>query len=235
MLKPLLFLFIFTCFYQNLSAQGDYVSLGIGPSLLYSDNAGEYRAFKFKVQPSVTLSVSKQLSEFIAVRASVGSQMFNSGGFDPLNTGRVVNWGNKDQAYDFKGLGYFGDIMPVLTTNPNAVGMVTASYQFYMGLGFGMMYIQRDEKTLKNGVIFDRELIRGTTVESKESSYVGYVPLRTGINTNLSGNWDYSLEFTLITMMGSDLDGNNVQTKLIKPDMIGQVQIKVSRYFGMAW
>ncbi len=235
MIRNLICVFILMCFCQTLSAQGDHVSIGIGPSLLYSDNSGEYRSFSFKIQPAITLSVNKQISEYIGLRGSFGAQNFNSGGFDPLNKKYVINWGNQDQAFDFKGRGYFADFMPVFTTNPNASGMLTSSVQFFMGLGLGVMFVEREQETLKNGVLIDGVLVEGNILTSNETSFVPYVPIRTGLSTNLSGNWDYALEFVLITTTNSELDGNNIKTKTLSPDMSGQIQFTVKRYFGPAW
>src|SRR5688572_12495770 len=119
--RVLFALFFSVCFCLKSSAQGDHLSLGIGPSMVYADNnSGVYKEFRFRVRPAVTLAVSKQLSESLALRGTLGVQIFDSGEYDFSYSKRISNWGNKDQAFEFKGTGYFADFLPVFTTNPNA-------------------------------------------------------------------------------------------------------------------
>ncbi|OOG78142.1 hypothetical protein B0E43_03140 [Algoriphagus sp. A40] len=235
MIKNLIFVFFAICFCHTVSAQGNYLSIGVGPSMIYAENSGHYKEFKFKIEPAITLSVNKQLNEFMGIKGSIGAQSFNSGGYDPLNSKYVINWGNNDQAFDFKGRGYFADLMPVLTTNPNAAGMLMSSVQFYIGLGFGVIFVEREQETLKNGVLKNGQLVEGEIITTNETSTHPYIPVRTGVSTNLSGDWDFALEFVLITTTNSELDGNNLKFKLISPDMSGQILITAKRYFGKAW
>jgi hypothetical protein len=235
MLRNFIFIFIVMCFSHSLLAQGNHFSIGIGPSLLYSDNSGEYRQFNFKIQPAISLSFNQQLSENIGLRGSVGAQIFNSGEYYVARSNKIVRWGDKDQAFAFKGRGYFADLMPVFTTNPNSSGMLNSSLQFYAGLGLGLMFVEREQETLKNGIVKGGVLISGDIISSNETDLIPYIPIRTGISTNLSGNWDFALEFVLMTALSSELDGNNIKDKLLTPDMSGQIQFVVKRYFGQAW
>lgn len=226
-------IFMFSC--HTLSAQGDYISIGFGPSLLYSDNSGEYRELQFKIQPAITLAFNRQISEYLGLRGSIGAQTLNSGDYDLKYPKKLIRWGNQDQAFRYEGTGYFADLMPTLTTNPNAAGKLTSSVQFYIGMGLGAAYVVRDQEVLKNGVLEKGELTEGTIIKSTETNLVPYIPIRTGLSTNLSGNWDFALEFILITNLNSNMDGNNIKDKQLAPDMSGQIQFVVKRYFGQAW
>jgi hypothetical protein len=166
---------------------------------------------------------------------SVGAQIFNSGEYYLAYPNKIVRWGDKDQAFGFKGRGYFADLMPVFTTNPNSSGMLNSSLQFYAGLGFGLMFVERDQQTFKNGVFKGGILISGDIISSNETNLIPYIPIRTGVSTNLSGNWDFALEFALMTTLNSELDGNNIKDKLLTPDMSGQIQFVVKRYVGQVW
>lgn len=221
-------------FCQNLFAQGDYLSIGFGPSLIYSDNSGEYRDFKFKVKPAITLSYNKQITEYVGLRGYLGAQIFNSGDYDLPYARKIINWGNQDQAFGYKGTGYFADLMPVFTSNPNAAGMISSTVLFHAGLGFGVMFVEREQKTLKNGVLRNG-VMEGDIITSNKTNFLPYVPIRTGFSTNLSGDWDFTLEFVLMTILNSELDGNNIKDKQLTPDMSGQIQFSVKRYFGQAW
>tara|TARA_R110002020_G_scaffold376262_1_gene587394 strand:- start:549 stop:1259 length:711 start_codon:yes stop_codon:yes gene_type:complete len=236
MIKKITIALFIICLSQSVLAQGDHLSLGIGPALLYSDNSGIYREFKFKVQPAITLSINKQLNEYIGLRGSVGLQLLNSGQYYLELPKQMVKWGNKDQAFAFKGQGYFADVMPVFTTNPNSAGMMMSSLQFYAGAGFGVMYAQRNQEVLKNGLVLNDLLEEGEIIKSKESDLIPYVPVRTGISTNLNGDWDFALEFVLLVTTNSEVDGNNIIDKRITVvDMSGQIQFTVKWYFGPAW
>jgi hypothetical protein len=235
MIRNFIFIFMAMCFSRNLSAQGNHFSIGIGPSLIYSDNSGIYQDFRFKIQPAITISFNQQLSENVGLRGSVGAQIFNSGEYYLAYPNKIVRWGDKDQAFGFKGRGYFADLMPVFTTNPNSSGMLNSSLQFYAGLGFGLMFVERDQQTFKNGVFKGGILISGDIISSNETNLIPYIPIRTGVSTNLSGNWDFALEFALMTTLNSELDGNNIKDKLLTPDMSGQIQFVVKRYVGQVW
>ncbi len=244
MIRGIIVAFIIMFLSQTVSAQGNHISIGIGPSMLYSDNSGIHSDLRFKIEPAITLSINQQLNEFIGLRGSIGIQIFNTGEYDPINSRYVINWGNEDQAFDFKGRGYFADAVPIFTTNPNSVGKLMSSVQFYAGLGFGLMFVEREQKTLKNGVLINPVLINGVTrgelvegdiITSNETNLIPYVPIRTGISTNLSGDWDFGVEFVLITALNSNLDGNNYKYKQVKPDMMGQIQLTAKWYFGPAW
>lgn len=232
--------FIIVCFIlllsENVKAQGNHVLLGIGPSLVYVDNnSGVYKKFKFQVRPALTLSVNKQLTENIGLRGTLGAQMLSSGEYDFSKAKRIAKWGETGQAFDFKGTGYYVDVMPVFTSNPNSLGMTMSQIQFYAGLGFGLMFVQREQKTLENGVVEDGELISGEIITSNETSLLPNIPLRVGFSTNSGNHWDYGLEFVLITTFSSELDGNNIRHNNINPDLAGQILFTVKRYFGRAW
>ncbi len=220
---------------QTSWAQGDHLTLGIGPSLVYGDNSGIYQDFKFKVLPAMSLSFNKQMTENITVRGSLGAQMINSGDFYRLNSKKVIRWGDQDQAFSYKGTSYFADAMPIFMTNPNEMGMLMSTFQFYAGLGLGIMFVEREQNTLKNGLLTDGVLTEGDVVTSKETNVLPYIPTRIGLSTNSGGDWDLGLEFVLITALNSKLDGNNIKDKSLSPDMSGQILITVKRYIGKSW
>ncbi len=234
MTRIFIVLFLTICFCQKSAAQGDYFSVGIGPSMIYGDNSGEYRDFKFKIQPAIALSISKQINENLALRGTIGAQPMESGDYDLAYPKKIIKWGNENQAFGFTGTGYFADFLPVFTTNPNASGMLMSTLQFYAGLGFGMMLVEREQKVLKNGS-FENEVLEGDIVISNDSNLIPYIPLKTGIGTNLSGDWDFALEYALLVTTGSKLDGNNIKDKTFSPDMSSQIMFTVKRYFGKAW
>jgi hypothetical protein len=235
MIRRSIIIFIITCVCHASWAQGDHLTVGIGPSMIYGDNSGQYRDFKFKILPAISLSFNKQVNENIAVRGSLGAQMLNSGDYDVPYPKKLVRWGDQDQAYRYKGMAYLADAMPIFMTNPNEMGMMMSTFQFYVGLGVGAMFVDREQETLKNGIIEDDALISGDIITSKVSNVIPYIPTRIGISTNSDSDWDIGLEFVLIVTTNSKLDGNNIDYNGIAPDMAGQILFTVKRYIGKRW
>jgi hypothetical protein len=236
MIRRLIIVFTVMCMCQTSWAQGDHITLGIGPSMIYGDNSGHYKRFFFKIQPAVTLAFNKQMSEHVGVRGTLGLQKFDSGDYEQYpHPERLAKWGNLGKPFAFKGVGYFADAMPIFTTNPNEMGMLMSSLQFYAGLGFGVMYVQRDQKTLIS--LFDEEglPVADDIVTTKESNVIPYIPTRIGFSTNSSKDWDFGLEFVLILTTNSNLDGNDINYNSIGPDMAAQILFTVKRYIGKRW
>lgn len=211
----------------NAQQSRDHISLGVGPSMVYGENTGDFRSLKFKLQPAMTFSYNKQLSHRFDLRTSIGAQFMDSGGYENTSDPTVIEWGKKGQAFDFKGVGYFADIMPVYNFNPEVKNRVPDVVSIYAGLGIGVMHVVREQKV--NDFTPMNEIVLET---SEQSTTAAYVPFRLGISSNLDFDWDYALEFTALTTTNSEIDGNNMKNKLINPDILFQVQIIVKKYIG---
>ncbi len=238
MIRRFFVVFMITCICQTSWAQGDHITFGIGPSFIYGDNSGEYSSFKFKVLPAVSLSINKQITENITLRGSLGVQMINSGDYedyDGNNIKKLIRWGDQDQAFGYKGTSYFADVMPFFMTNPNEMGMLMSTFQFYAGLGLGVMLVNREQDVLKNGIATDNVLTQGDIVTYKETNVLPYIPTRIGLSTNSGKDWDLGIEFVLLTTLNSELDGNNIKDKTLSPDMSSQILITIKRYIGKSW
>src|SRR5690554_7366474 len=84
MKKVYLILVIFSAVNHFILAQDDRtdrIGAGLGPAMMYGDNTGINRDFKFKVLPALTVDYNKKLHTFFDVRGSLGWQMVNSGDF----------------------------------------------------------------------------------------------------------------------------------------------------------
>lgn len=219
---------------ENVTAQGDYIGVGLGPSLLYADNSGQYRKMRFQTLPALTAMYNYQFTDFLSVRASVGSQMLNSGNYYD-GSRKAREWGRQGQAFGFSGFGYYGDIMPVIITNPDAIGRMYSQYQFYFGAGLGYMLVDKTVQVLEPFPIETRPLTPGTVVTSPDLTHHLYVPVRTGVSTNLGGDWEFAVEFTMMIGLDSNVDSQNMQWKLIPVDIMGQAQFVVRRYVGPVW
>jgi hypothetical protein len=153
----------------NAQYERQYVSLGVGPSMIYADNSGFYNGFKFKIQPVATFTYNYQMSFNFDLRTTLGTQMLNSGGFDPVESYRVFQWTQKDQAFDFTGLGYFGDLMPTYIFNPNIPGRRVDLFTFYGGIGIGVIQVSRNQKKLRDAVYVDRIVFVSGRIEEEKA------------------------------------------------------------------
>ncbi len=219
---------------EKVTAQGDYIGLGLGPSLLYADNSGQYRKMRFQTLPALTFMYNYQFSDFISVRANVGSQMLNSGNY--FNESRKAReWGQQDQAFGFSGFGYYADLMPTVITNPDAIGRMYSQYQFYFGAGLGYMLVDKTSEILETNRFEQTNPTQGNVVLAQEMTHHLYIPVRTGVSTNLGSDWEFAVEFTMMISLDSDIDSQNIQWKLAPVDVFGQAQFVVRRYVGPAW
>lgn len=222
------------CFTQVVFAQNgrQYISIGVGPSMIYADNAGIYSKFEFQIQPVVTLAYNHPMTSEFDLRSTIGGQKLNSGGFDPLDSYRVAQWTNRGQAFDFNGMAYFADVMPTYIINPNTPGRAGEIVNFYVGLGLGVIHVQREQQTLRDPVYVNNVFVSGRIEEGKANNTALYVPLRLGVSTNLEYDWDVSFELSALTTTSSKLDGNTFQYKSIRPELLMQFQINIIRYLS---
>jgi hypothetical protein len=229
--------FLLSCLFSiffigNINAQKsrDHLSAGFGLGMIYADNAGIYKYMQFKTLPAFSIAYSKELSNKVDLRTSVGGQILNSGEFRPLNTPIVVDWGNNGQAYFFKGNAFFADLMPILHLNPNKAGQAGEPVNYYIGLGVGGLYSQRAQRVLRDGIIENGIFVQGFVERSNQTTTAAYIPFKLGLSTNLEYEWDMGFEINVMTIVSSDIDGNNMVNKLFYPDVMVNMQLMVRRY-----
>ncbi|WP_373495100.1 hypothetical protein [Aquiflexum sp.] len=229
---------LLTCLFSvfiigNISAQRsrDHVSAGFGLGMMYGDNSGIYKFLQFKNLPAFSVAYSKEMSDKIDIRASIGGQIINSGEYRPLNSPKIVEWGNNEQAYFFKGNAFFADVMPILYLNPNQSGRAGEPVNYYIGLGLGGLYSQRAQRVLRDGVIENGMLVAGAVERSNQTLVTPYVPIKLGMSTNLEYEWDLAFEMNVMGLASSEIDGNIMTNKLFNPDVLVNFQVVLRRYF----
>lgn len=231
MKKYLFILVIFIMSFNFAEAQDDRtdrLGIGVGPAMMYGDNTGVTRKFKFKVLPALTLDYHKKLHTFFDVRGSVGWQMVNSGDFYDTKTIAII--AESDLPHGFKGNAFYADIMPVFHVNPNQSGYLPAMYKVYLGAGLGVAHVSRTDRYLSIiGEDIYGEAILGTARSLKGSNTSVYVPVRAGVTKDVNEDWEIGLEPTMMISFFGQLDGNDQQQKIIKPDILFQFQIFVRR------
>lgn len=224
MKKTLLLLFIYLSSNHLIFAQDDRtdrVGIGVGPAMMYGDNTGINRELKFKVLPALTLDYHKKVHTFFDARVSVGWQMVNGGDFYSLRTIKKIARANLP--HGFKGNAFFADIMPVYHINPNQSGYLPATYKVYVGAGIGVAHVNRTDTFM--------------TIPGDPSSIIYapgnntsvYVPFRAGVTKDYMDVWEIALEPTMLVSFFGELDGNDLQQKIIKPDILFQFQFYIRR------
>jgi hypothetical protein len=209
----------------------DFIGIGFGTGMTYGDNSINPREFQFKLQPSVTVQYAKQLDDYWDLRFHAGTQFLNSGEYYHISMPIVTEWGESGQAYFFRGNAYFLDVMPVYFFNPN-LSSVGETVNFYVGAGLGALYSDRSQRVMTEAQFVNGVFVSGNVIRSKENLITGYVPIKLGLTTNFEYNWDLAVEFTMMTLFSSSLDGNNMKNKLFQPDAIFNGQIVLKRYIG---
>ncbi|HLT07742.1 MAG TPA: hypothetical protein VK014_09460 [Cyclobacteriaceae bacterium] len=231
MKETLLVLLIFTMSLTVAEAQDDRtdrLGIGVGPAMMYGDNTGITRQFKFKVLPALTLDYHKKLHAFWDARASLGWQMVSSGDFyDHRHLPKIAR---NNLPHGFKGNAFYADVMPVFHLNPNQSGYLPAMYKVYVGTGFGLAYVSRQDRYLSiiGEDIYGEEIL-GDARTIKGSNTSVYMPFRLGVTKDINEPWEIGLESSLLVSFFGELDGNDLQQKVIKPDILAQFQFFIRR------
>lgn len=224
MKNVLLILIIFIAFVHIAKAQDDRtdrIGIGLGPAMMYGDNTGINRDLKFKVLPALTVDYNKKLHTFFDVRGSLGWQMVNSGDFYNMN--HINKIARENLPHGFKGNAFYADIMPVYHLNPNQSGYLPAMYKVYGGIGLGVAHVIRTDRIMT----IPDDLTSVRTVEGTNTSV--YVPFRAGVTKDVREDWEIALEPSLLVSFFGELDGNDLQQKLSKYDMLFQFQFFVRK------
>lgn len=224
MKKALLIIFMGIASIYHSKAQDDRtdrIGIGLAPAMMYGDNTGINREFKFKVLPALTLDYNKKLHTFFDLRGSVGWQMVNSGDFYTMKI--ISKIAEKNLPHGFEGNAFFADIVPIYHINPNQSGYLPAKYKVYAGAGLGFIHVARTDKFMD--LKSDTPSIRS----AKGSNSSAYVPFRFGVTTDYKEEWEIALEPTALVSFFGELDGNNLQQKISKYDILFQFQFIVRR------
>src|SRR5690554_5759410 len=231
MKKSLVVLFLFVMAFMPVKAQDDRtdrLGVGVGPATMYGDNTGITREFKFKVLPAVTFDYHKKLHSYFDVRGSLGWQMVNSG--DYYDYIHIIKIAESNLPHGFKGNAFYADVMPIFHINPNKSGYLPAVYKAYIGMGVGIAHVMRTDRYLS---VLGKDLagdgILGNPRSMKDSNTSVYVPFRAGVSKDFREDWEIALEPTMMLSFFGELDGNDQQQKIIKPDILFQFQFFLRR------
>jgi hypothetical protein len=208
--------------YQLLIAQDDRtdrLGIGLGPSKLYGDNTGIHSEFKFRVLPAFSLDYSKKINELFDAKVTVGFQSIQSGDFYGMN--EISKIADAGLPHAFKGSMFFVDAMPIYHINPNKSGYLPSLVKVYTGLGLGFFSSSREDTRR----FFNHA--GGFRDETNNGSNSGlYIPVRLGGYIELEKtNGEIGLEGSLLIAATGQMDGNDQQQKLLKPDIAAQLML----------
>lgn len=204
-------------FYKEKQSRDNIFSIGVGPSMAYMDNGGQYRTFHFEVKPSVTASLIKRLNDRFDLRASAGMQWISSGGNPTPNITGL--WFEKHSAFTVSGPVYYFDLMPSMYLVPFGNHMNRSLFNFYGGVGLGVMHASTEQTKT-----FDKD-----EIPTHQTVTTGYVPIRAGLSYSIGPFSDIALEGSLMMTFTDNLDGNVDFNKF--GDHLGQAQVVYRRYF----
>jgi hypothetical protein len=205
-------------FYKERIARNNIITIGAGPSFAYLDNGGQYRELNFEIKPSFSLAFSKRVTPFLDLRTTAGVQAITNGGNPPEALQEI--WSEKGAAFTAKGPAYFLDFMPSLNLIPFSNHMNRSRFNFYGGLGLGVMSVNTEQTKS----FYTEE------IPTKVRVTTGYVPVRAGLSYSLGPYSDLAGEGTMLLTFTDKLDGNIGSNRF--GDHLAQAQIVYRRYFA---
>ncbi|MFD2201874.1 hypothetical protein [Shivajiella indica] len=205
--------------FKNQEMDGrNMVFFGIGPSMFYGDNGGDYPSMKFPVRPNITAGYTRGLLPYLGLRMTTGWQRLVS--WDGFSDAVKERWAERGQAASFSGSSLYLDVMPqfMLFTQDNLGNR--PKFNMYGGLGIGALFVNRSQQ------LFNPE---GPDPSSRVSTVTVHVPIRAGASYVIGELYNISLESTLIRTFSDNLDGNAGYNN--RNDHMLQINVTLQRYF----
>ncbi|MBS9525981.1 outer membrane beta-barrel protein [Litoribacter ruber] len=213
------------CLQANAQYSRNSVTLGVGAGFVYGDNAGDYSSLNFPVRPAFTLGYTQEYNDRFDWRVSLGTQSV-SGRLVDYPADDIAHWIEERNALDFSGQAYYADFMPIYHFTP-----YEGQFDFYGGLGLGLMFVNRTDQVLPFGLTPDMLRANDYSLESQNRNTTSlYFPIRLGVTMNLENNWAIGLELGSLIATSPRIDGNNQQWNSIPIDMLPQAQLILRKY-----
>jgi len=200
-------------FHREKISRDTYYQVGIGPSMMYADNAGSIRNFENLIRPSFSVAGGKKIKPYLDVRATMGYQYYQSQSRDYFGNAVLEIWSILDKAVETQSNVVFLDVMPVIHLLPFHNHALRKKIDLYGGAGFGFVTSINQEYRLRNEHLFKENKVR-TSV---------YVPIRGGISYKLGLYSDISLEGSLLFTFSDMLVGNDGHNRYDDHYLQGQI------------
>lgn len=204
-------------FYKERVSRDNVLTVGLGPSFAYLDNGGQYRDYKFAINPAFSLALTRKLNSIMELRTTGGIQWISSGGNPPIPI--RDKWFFSNASFTAKGPAYFFDVIPSFYLIPFSNHMHRPKVNLYGGAGLGVLHsITKQTKS------FSPE-----ETPKRQAMTTGYVPVRAGLSLKIGPYSDIAGEGTMLWTFTDNLDGNVGSNKY--GDHLFQAQIVFRRYF----
>lgn len=202
-------------FYKDGNLRTSSLSIGVGPSFMYSDNGGVFKVSDFNWSPAFSIAYAKKIHSRLAIQTTGGVQFVRSGG--QIRDYAIKKWEETGGAFSFKGQAYFLDLTPVFYVIPYDNHMNRGRFNAYFGSGFGIVHVNRTET-------FSFE---DNATEFSANTTSTYIPVLLGFSFSLDQFSDLSLELKGMFTFSDELDGNQGYNEF--NDHLFQTQIVYKR------
>ncbi len=202
-------------FYRDGNLRSSSLSIGVGPSFMYSDNGGVFKVSDFNWSPAFSIAYAKKIHSRWAIQTTGGVQFVRSGG--EIRDYAIKRWEETGGAFSFRGQAYFLDLMPIFYVIPYDNHMNRGRFNAYLGSGLGIVHVSRTE-TFSFEDNAPEFLVNTTT---------SYIPGVLGLSFSLDQFSDLSLEFKGMFTFSDKLDGNQGYNEF--NDHLFQTQIVYKR------
>lgn len=209
-------------YFQGLPRPWSY-EFGIGPAWTYADNSGAFRTRSFKILPSLSASMAKDMNKFISLKGTVGFQhMKGNLDTDPeRDYHRRMQWGAEGNSYHFQGQAYHLDFAPVFRLFLGGPNIIKRSqFNVYASAGVGAMGIVSHNLIMQNDAPLKR----------RNNMILPYIPMRGGISYGFRPQWELAIEGSLLYTFTDDIDGHVGYNKY--NDYLMSMQFKVRKHFS---
>lgn len=183
-------------FYKDGNLRTSSLSIGVGPSFMYSDNGGVFKVSDFNWSPAFSIAYTKKIHSRWAIQTTGGVQFVRSGG--EIREYAIEKWEETGGAFRFKGQAYFLDLTPVFYLIPYDNHMNRGRFNVYFGSGLGIVHVSRTEAYS----------FEDTAPKFSANTTAAYIPALLGFSYSLNQFSDLSLEFKGMFTFSDDLDGN---------------------------
>lgn len=206
-------------FQKEIIPRLNKVSIGVGPSFMYADNAGGVRSSQFKIRPAASLAYWRELNSFVDLRGTFGYQMLESQDPSYYQDSVLRRWVATDQTIGIKGRAFYFDLMPLFHL-PVDRHINRSPLNIYAGVGLGVMLVDKEEASV----------INNTPTTEQRSQSLFYVPVRGGVSYRIGDHGDLAIEGTILATFSDEIDGNTGFNRF--NDHLFQAQIVYKRYLS---
>lgn len=216
-------------FYKELTPRDRHLTVGIGPSVAYTDFSFEESYLPSVLHPSLFLAYGQQFKDHIFLVTTAGVQLSES---------NHVFWSQSDlipfldngQSITYKTQSLFVDIMPQFNIWRSDTHVWRPKFQAYGGIGLGIIASSGVEQFISlkipgSDFVGERDINRDY---QRMNRATGYIPIRIGISRKIHPHWDLGLQGTYMYLFTNRFDGNNIINN--KNDQLFQVHLTLKRY-----